>query len=509
MTDMLNLKDYIILSLQDNVGLVLSHRISQGSLIQVNNKKIVVKEDIPWGHKFAIANIEKGNPILKYGQVIGLSKTEILEGEHVHVDKIEYITEENQFFIEHKEKSVHEMKNLPDTFLGYKRKNGQVGIRNYIIVLAPVNCSAAVVRKITRFFEDKSIQHIDGVVPITYGGGCAQSFNSKNHHTLVRTIAGWIENPNVVACLLVGLGCETVNIESILENIRTNDEKIISHFNIQDVGGTQKSIQLGIEKVQHIINHLSILERTEVPVEHLVLGLNCGGSDIFSGITANPALGVASDVLVAKNGTVVFAETPECNGAEAYMKSRCLNEDDKNKLDDIINWWEHYTAFNNVKLNDNLSKGNMAGGISTILEKSLGAISKAGISPICKVLHYAEQIKQRGLLFMDTPGFDPVSVTGLVAGGCNLIAFTTGRGSVLSTAIAPTVKISTNTELFTKLTDDIDLDTGCIMQGEKLEDVGIEIYKTLIDIASGKPTKGELCKMGTDEFVPWQFGEIL
>jgi altronate hydrolase len=506
---MLEAKEYIILSPKDNVALMLSHQARRGLFVENKNILFALKEDIPYGHKFALEDIKKGNPVFKYGQTIGVASRDILQGEHVHADEINYIDNENQFFIEDEISNNETAKDLPDTFWGYVRENGQVGTRNYIIVVAPVNCSSAVVRKITQRFDNRQTDTVDGIVPITYDGGCAQSFDSKNHHSISQTIAGWIDNPNVVGCLLVGLGCETVNIDSVLKHIRNFDWKPIDFFNIQEAGGVTKSVDLGVRKIEEIVGKLPVFERTEVSVKHLVLGLNCGGSDIFSGITANPALGVASDILVSKGGSAVLAETPECNGAETYLKNRCVNQDDKEKLDQIINWWQNYTAFNQVKLNDNLSKGNMEGGISTILEKSLGAVSKAGKSPVAKILNYAEPVTANGLLFMDTPGFDPVSVTGLVAGGCNLIAFTTGRGSMFNASIVPTVKISTNTKMYETLSDDMDLDAGLVLEGVSLDKMGRIIYKNLIETANGKPTKGEIQKMGTEEFVPWQFGEIL
>ena len=506
----MNTYTHIILSPQDNVGIAVTHNLTKEQIVQTNSDTIVLQNNIPFGHKFALQNIPKGNPVLKYGQIIGITKRDIVKGEHIHVNEIQYLSKSNQFFIENNFQNVRKAENLPSTFLGYPRRDGRVGTRNYVVVVSSVNCSATVVKKITRTFENHTdLKNIDGVVPITYDGGCAQAFNSKSHHLISRTIAGWVDHPNVVAAIIIGLGCETINIQSILEKIPDYKQKNIYHFNIQDVGGSGKAIELGIKIVNEQLQTLPVFERQEVPVEHLLLGLNCGGSDTFSGLTANPALGVASDVLVSKKGTAVLAETPECNGAEEHLMNRCVKNEDREKLKKIVNWWADYTSFHHVELNDNLSKGNMEGGISTILEKSLGAIAKAGHEPIQEILDYAEKIKQKGLLFMDTPGFDPVSVTGLIAGGCNMVAFTTGRGSMFNASIVPTIKISTNSELKNRLPDDMDIDAGVILQGRSVEEVGVDIYKEIVAVASGKRTKGEKQLLGTEEFVPWQFGEIL
>jgi len=500
----------MLLSSRDNVGVAAFDCLPKGAVLQVDGGDVVLRDDIRFGHKFALREIREGAPVLKYGQSIGIARRGIAAGEHVHVDEIRYIGESNTFSIDNSVQSAGGFEALPGMFFGYPRANGRVGTRNYIAVVSPVNCSAAVVKKITRFFEDgANAKNIDGVVPVTYGGGCAQAFNSRSHHVICETIAGWIDHPNVVAAVVVGLGCETVNIKSVLEKIPEQHQKNVRSFNIQDTGGTKKAVDYGVNIINELLDALPVFEREEVSVEHLTLGLNCGGSDAFSGLTANPALGIASDILVSKNGVAVLAETPECNGAEEYLISRCVKSEDKEKLRGIVGWWAEYASHHRVEMNDNLSKGNMEGGISTILEKSLGAVAKAGRAPIQKVLNYAERIEQSGLMFMDTPGFDPVSVTGLVAGGCNIVAFTTGRGSLFNASIAPTVKISTNSEMKNRLSGDMDFDAGVILRGGSIEEAGADIYREIISVANGKQTKGEEQRMGSEEFVPWQFGEIL
>jgi altronate dehydratase len=501
---------YMRLSSRDNIGVAVSCGLVKGAALRLDGDTIVLRDDIPFGHKFALRGIPEGDPVLKYGQAIGIAQRNIAAGEHVHVGEIRYFSESNAFFIEGAAQSDSKLKILPETFLGYPRGDGRVGTRNYIAVVSSVNCSATVVKKITRAFENYAgTKNIDGIIPVTYGGGCAQAFESRCRHLICETIAGWVDHPNVVAAVIVGLGCETVNIESILEKIPGHEQKNIRAFTIQEAGGSREAVDFGIKTVNDFLEALPVFERKEVSVGHLSLGLNCGGSDAFSGLTANPALGFASDILVSKNGVAVLAETPECNGAEEHLKSRCVQDEDREKLNGIIGWWAEYASFHRVEMNDNLSKGNMEGGISTILEKSLGAVAKAGSAPISGVLNYAERIGQSGLLFMDTPGFDPVSVTGLIAGGCNMIAFTTGRGSVFNTSIVPTVKISSNSEMKNRLPGDMDFDAGVILRGRTVEEVGMDIYTEIVAVASGKKTKGEEQQMGMEEFVPWQFGEIL
>lgn len=469
---------------------------------------------VPKGHKMAIKKIGSNKPVMKLGQVIGLSNKHIMPGEHVHThnmrfsDKIEF-SHAGPRKVFRKEKS-----RLPLNFQGYLRKDGRAGTRNYIIVISTVNCAATVVREVARHFENIKLSkfRIDGVIPVIHNSGCAQALGGRSDKLLNRTIAGWFNHPNVVGAVVIGLGCEDVNIKSIMSELERKNKlrlPLFDSFNIQDAGGTKKAVALGDKKVQGMLSSLPSFKRVNLPSSLLTVALNCGGSDAFSAITANPALGIASDILVSYGGTVVLGETPECFGAEKLLSIRCALKKDKERLRDIFLRWRKLAKFHNISMNNNLAPGNIAGGISSILEKSLGAISKAGVSQIKQVLDYGQQISGKGLVFMDTPGFDPVSVTGLVAGGCNLVAFTTGRGSMYGCSIAPTIKIATNSELFNKFKNDMDLDAGKSLVKSSLEQVGREIYNSFIRVAGGNLTCSEKQGLGKEEFVPWQLGETL
>jgi len=497
----------IILFSGDNVAIATAN-IKKGDIIKLGGNNIKVLQNIPGGHKFAVKNIGKNKEIVKYGQTIALAAKNISIGDHVHVHNIHY-TKNIQFDFKQQPDAGMDFTGVPKTFKGFMRSHGKAGTRNYILVVAPVNCSATVVHKVADYFKSKKLARIDSVVPVSYGGGCALADSGDNCRVLRKTISGWITNPNVVGTVIIGLGCETVDYGSIIKDIPGRIRKTISAFNIQESGGAKRAVEKGIAEVKKIHSKLPVFKRTDIPVSKLVLALNCGGSDAFSGLSANPALGIASDFLVHNGGTAVLAEFPECHGAEKHLMGRCARTKDRIELKKIMKWWDKYTKDNNVELNDNISKGNIEGGISTILEKSLGAIAKAGHTRINQVVRYAEPVTRHGLIFMDTPGFDPVSVTGLIAGGCNCVAFTTGKGSLYGASIAPTIKISSNTEIYLKMQDDMDINAGIILDGEDIFNLGKSIYCEIIDAAGGNRTKSEKFSMGKYEFVPWQFGEIL
>lgn len=494
------MKDSIlVLDSTDNVGIV-----------------VIENTEIPIGHKVALKFIPKDTLILKFGYPIGIATEDIDKGKHVHVHNVKYDDKISlpSSHDPHAEKTkVLNCKNK--TFKGYLRKNGNVGIRNYIVVAATVNCSATVVKRICQKFaeSDLSRYNIDGIVPVTHQAGCAQAIGGLNHKVLNRTLAGWIYHPNVVGALVVGLGCEGTTWKSIEESAR-KDSRVdsnlpISFLGIQESGGTAAAIENGILAIEALLKTITISHREELPVSHLNLSLNCGGSDAFSSLTANPLLGYVSDLLVIGGGAVTLAEIPECHGAEGLLKSRAKNQQIQTRLDALFDWWNVYAKKNNVNLNNNLAPGNIAGGITTIIEKSLGAVAKAGHSPLCGVVDYSEPMKEKGFLIMNTPGFDPVSVTGLVAGGSQIVAFTTGRGSVYGCGIAPTIKIATNSSLFRRMKDDMDFDSGRIISGEAMNILADELYNLVIDVASGSKTKSELLGMGAEEFTPWPIGETL
>lgn len=503
----------MILHPKDNIGLLVSSNSKQGQIIEVSKKRVKLKKAIPQGHKVAIRKIKYKEPIVKFGQVIGISKKDILPGEHVHIHNIEFsrgVQFSGKYSTPRRANFYKSRKSLPASFKGFLRGDGRAGIRNYIVVASTVNCSATVVKEITDYFRSKDFtkQGIDGIIPITHLCGCAQAIDGYGYKILNRTISGWLDHPNVVASLVIGLGCEVVTLRSLMAGLNSKHMSV-ECLNIQEVGGTKKTIKLGIERLKRLLRNLPEFRRINLPVSLLTMALQCGGSNAFSAITANPALGIAGDILVSRDGGVVLGEVPECYGAKKRLLERCLIHEDRDKLRQIFSWWDDYTKKNNVEMNDNISFGNITGGISTILEKSLGAIAKGGSSAINQVIDYAERVTKKGLIFMNTPGFDPVSVTGLVAGGCNLVAFTTGRGSMYGCSIAPTLKIASTSELYKRFKDDMDIDAGKALSQIELTEVGEEIYNSLIGVANGNKTLSEKQGIGKEEFAPWQVGETL
>jgi len=511
----------LILNPNDNVGVLTASDGKPNQLVEIfglsSKVKLGLRTLVPKGHKIAIKKIKANEPIIKFGQAIGLSNRFIMPGEHVHIHNIRFsdkIRFSQEYLNEYKTSFPKRNTASNSFFQGYLRKDGRAGTRNYIVVIATVNCSATVVKEVARHFEKTKLSKfkIDGIIPVTHNSGCAQALGGYSNKLLNKTILGWLCHHNVVGAVVIGLGCEDISIDSIISNLEPKNrltKPLLESFNIQDAGGTKKAINLGIKKVNRVLSKLPVFNRIKLPVSLLTVALNCGGSDAFSAITANPALGISGDILVSNGGTIVLGETPECFGAEKYLIKRCALKKDKKELEHIFSWWLDLTKKHNITLNNNLAPGNIAGGISTILEKSLGAVSKGGTSPIRQVVDYAEQITKKGLIFMNTPGFDPVSVTGLVSGGCNLVAFTTGRGSMYGCSIAPTIKISTDSKLYKKLHCNIDIDAGKSLTGSSLAEVGQEIYDFFIQVASGALTCSEKEGLGKEEFVPWQLGETL
>jgi altronate hydrolase len=405
----------------------------------------------------------------------------------------------------------------PATFDGIVRADGRVATRNYIGVLTSVNCSATVARAIADHFR-RDIRpealmrypNVDGVVALTHGMGCATAADGEELTVLRRTLGGYARHANFAAVLVVGLGCETNQIQGLVAQEGLAEGAALRTFSIQDSGGTAKTVQRGIAIVHDMLPAANAVQRRAVPASHLVVGLQCGGSDGYSGISANPALGAAVDRLVRHGGTAVLSETPEIYGGEHLLTRRAATPAVAAKLLERIAWWERYTARNGMQMDNNPSAGNKAGGLTTILEKSLGAIAKSGTTTLVDVVGYAEAITARGFVYMDTPGYDPVSATGQVAGGANLICFTTGRGSAYGCAPSPSLKLSTNTALWLKQQDDIDIDCGGIVEGHDTVDAcGERIFQLMLATASGRRTKSEEHGYGQNEFVPWQLGAVM
>ncbi len=470
---------------------------------------------VPKGHKMATVAIAVGEPVRKFGQIIGFATQPIGPGEHIHTHNCGVAEFSRDYHFAEDARPEHV---LPVeerfAFEGYRRKNGKVGTRNYIGVLTSVNCSATVARIIADAFNRTDIleefPNIDGVVPFVMGTGCGMAGRgSEGFQVLQRTEWGYARHPNLAGALMVGLGCEVMQIPDLVDDYGLKENELFRTMTIQATGGTRKTVERGVAMIKEMLTDANAIEREPVPVSEIMLALQCGGSDGYSGITANPALGYAADLLVAQGGTAVLAETPEIYGAEHLLTRRAATREIGEKLVDIIHWWEDYTARNKGEMNNNPSPGNKAGGLTTILEKSLGAAAKGGTTTMRGVFHYAEPIDTRGFVFMDSPGYDPVGVTGQVASGCNVICFTTGRGSAFGFKPAPSIKLATNSDTYERQTEDMDINCGDILDGVSIEAKGREILAEVIAVASGKKTKSEEFGYGDNEFVPWQIGAVM
>ena len=468
---------------------------------------------IPRGHKMATAAIPTGAAVIKYAQVIGYAAEDIAPGTHVHTHNLEFRNVDTDYAFGTNLRPVKPAP-IPDHFMGYRRASGRVGTRNYIAVLTSVNCSATAARMIAQHFTPDKLTaypNVDGVVAFVHGTGCGMAGQgSEGFEALQRVMWGYARNPNVGGVLMAGLGCEMNQIDWLVEAYGLQPGPLFQSMNIQDVGGLRKCIDLGIRKIEEMLPLVNAATRSECPASELMVALQCGGSDAWSGITANPAVGHACDLLVAQGGTGVLAETPEIYGAEHLLTARAVDRATGDKLIDLIRWWEDYTARNKGSMDNNPSPGNKKGGLTTILEKSLGAAAKGGTSPLTGVYKYAEPVTARGFTFMDSPGYDPASVTGQIASGCNLVCFTTGRGSAFGAKPSPSMKVATNTRMFDRMTEDMDINAGTILSdGRSVEELGREIYEMWLRMASGEQSKSEAQGLGDYEFVPWQIGAVM
>src|SRR6056297_773512 len=467
---------------------------------------------IPRGHKMATADIAKGAAVRKYAQVIGYAAEQIAKGAHVHTHNLEFRNVDTEYEFSTNLRPVAPA-TQPDSFMGYRRATGRVGTRNHIAVLTSVNCSATAARMIAEHFTPDLLAaypNVDGVTAFVHGTGCAMGGDGTGFELLQRTLWGYARNPNVGGVLMAGLGCEMMQIDWLIEAYGLTPGPLFQSMNIQDVGGLRATVEMGIRKIEAMLPLVNDVERVSCPASELMVALQCGGSDAWSGITANPALGHACDLLVAQGGTGVLAETPEIYGAEHLLTARAIDRAVGEKLLERIRWWEDYTARNHGSMDNNPSPGNKQGGLTTILEKSLGAAAKGGTTNLTGVYKYAEPVTAKGFTFMDSPGYDPVSVTGQIASGCNLVCFTTGRGSAFGAKPSPTMKVATNTRMYQRMTDDMDINAGTILsEGKTVEDLGREIYDMWLRMASGEQTKSELQGLGDYEFVPWQIGAVM
>jgi altronate hydrolase len=490
----------------DNVGIV-TDPVSAGDLLSTDETAITVREEIPSAHKVALRSISEGDPIVKYGQVIGLATSDIAEGSHVHTHNTglgDLSARGGQ-----NSSTPAAVAALEDvtTFRGYRRPDGRAATRNYIGVIPTVNCSSTVTKLIAQSAARAvgSTPGLDGVVALPHDLGCGMAERTRGDEILRRTLSGYANHVNFAGVLVVSLGCEINQPDNFLDETSTH----VAQLCIQDLGGTMAAVNAGVERISAMAAAIAPLRREAIPIAELTLGLQCGGSDAYSGLTANPTLGVAADLLIAAGGRAILGETPEIFGAEHLLRDRAVNNDVAQRLDEVIRWWLEYAASNQASLDNNPSRGNRAGGITTIWEKSLGAVLKGGSSPLNAVVDYAAPVTAPGLTFMDTPGYDPVSATGMVAGGANVMAFTTGRGSLFGSRPTPCLKISSTTDLYTRMRDDIDFDAGAAFgRARQLEDGG-KLLRAIVEVASGAPTKSELLGFGLEEIVPWRIGAVL
>jgi altronate hydrolase len=505
----------VVLKAEDDVA-IAKKEIGAGTVLEDGAVRIEVRRDIRPGHKVARRAVRRGAPVRRYGQVIGFATADIAVGDHVHshnLDIGELGPDRYQVGVD-----VTPVASYPPDemrfFDGFKREDGRVGTRNYVAIVSTVNCSASVSQLVKDRFRDvqRDYPNVDGVLAITHKSGCGTKLYGEDHLALQRVLAGYAKHPNVAAYILVGLGCEVNQAAVMVERqkmaVPGHPERRPTIITIQETGGIRKTVERAVAEVAAVLPAADAARRTRQPVSEIVLALNCGGSDGNSGITANPALGWAVDEVVRYGGTGVLAETPEIYGAEHLLVRRAIDEGVAKKLLDRYAWWEWYCRGIEA-MDNNPAPGNKAGGITTVYEKSLGGVTKGGTTPLMDVFCYGEPIATRGFVFMDTPGHDPVSITGLVAGGCNVICFTTGRGSVLGCKPAPAIKLATNSIVYRHMEEDMDIDCGVVLDGVPLGDVGRRIFEEIVAVASGKRSKSELAGVGEEEFAPWIIGPVM
>jgi altronate hydrolase len=497
----LNRSDDVVIACQDVPG---------GTFL--DEYGLTVRDAVPAGHKIALRDLAPGKPVRRYNQIIGFTSKAIAVGEHVHVHNLEVKSFERDYSFCSDAKATSYV-HPGATFQGIVRPDGRVATRNYLGVLTTVNCSATVAKRISEAFGGDALKeypNVDGVVAITHTTGCGMDIHGEGMDVLRRTLSGYARHVNFCGILMIGLGCEVNQAEDLFSTQNLPPGPLLSSMTIQESGGTVGAIRRGVERVREMLPMANQFTRQTVSAGSLIVGLQCGGSDSYSGITANPALGAAVDLLVSHGGTAILSETPEIYGAEHLLTRRAVSPEIGEKLISRIRWWEEYTERERGEMNNNPSPGNKAGGLTTILEKSLGAVAKGGTSNLMDVFQYAEQVAAKGLVFMDTPGYDPVSATGQVAGGANLICFTTGRGSVYGCKPAPSLKLATSSRLYRQMADDMDINCGEILDGEaSIQEVGERIFQLILETASGRQSRSEAHGFGAEEFVPWMLGAVM
>ncbi|GAA4967074.1 altronate dehydratase family protein [Kineococcus glutinatus] len=507
----------LLLHPHDSVGVARAD-LPAGTVVTLDGgRELPLRADVPRGHKVAVTDVAAGAEVRKYGQVIGRATADVRAGDHVHVHNLGMVASrpEHEFGAGAVRPDV-----LPPeeraVFQGFVRSDGRAATRNYVGILTTVNCSATAAKLIARQLQAPGaldgidgVGSVDGVVALAHGTGCGLAADGAGLEVLRRTLRGYARHPNFGALLVLGLGCEVNQISGLLGDLDLPDDRLVVPMAIQELGGTRRTVAEGVARIREFVPDVGRAQRRPVPASELVLGTNCGGSDGWSGVTANPSLGAAVDELVRHGGTAVLAETPEVYGAEHLLTRRAVSPQVAERLLERIRWWERYTADNGGDMDNNPSPGNKAGGLTTILEKSLGAVAKGGTTALTAVHEYAEPLGEKGFVFMDTPGYDPVSVTGIVAGGANVVCFTTGRGSVFGCKPAPSLKLATNSDVYRRMEDDMDVDCGVVLEGTSVEEMGRRIFDLVLETASGRRTKSEEIGVGDEEFTPWQLGAVM
>ena len=502
----------ILLHADDDVA-VVGLDTAAGTVLTIGDRELRTIDAITSGHKVALRAIATDEPVRKYGQAIGYATAPIAPGEHVHVHNLGYRPLE----VAQTPPGPRPAPPRPTaqrTFRGYRRVNGKVGTRNMIGLLTTVNCSASVSRFIAAEVEKRRLLEdyptIDGIIALTHTSGCAMPTAGEGFELLRRTLLGYASHPNFGGILLLSLGCETNELQGLMEDPRFDVPVPHRALVIQEEGGTRETVRVGVEAISKLLPDIAAVEREDVPASELIVAMECGGSDAYSGIAANPVVGRASDRIVAEGGTAAFGETPEIYGAQHLLAARARDPRVSERLLERISWWEGYAAANDGSMDSNPAPGNKAGGITTILEKSLGAIAKGGSTDLVDVVEYAQPLRGPGLVFMDTPGYDPVSVTGLVAGGAHVVCFTTGRGSVFGCKPVPSIKVASNTSLFERMGDDMDINAGRVVDGTaSVAEVGDELFELILEVASGRRPLSEEWGIGQDEFAPWPLGAVM
>ena len=499
----------LVLNDKDNIIIAIDNMQAGQTLKHFD---LTIDAPILSGQKIAKVNIKENAPIYKYGTIIGFADSNITKGQVLTNSNVVF----KEFIREHQYCSKYQPTRFVNasserSFMGFKRSDGRVGTRNFIAVVSTVNCSATVVHEIASYFTEKKLEkypNIDGVAAFSHSTGCGMELSGEPMDLLHRTLGGYINHPNVVSSLVVGLGCERCQVGGLFQHQGIVENSNLKTLVMQENGGTSATIRNGIKYIEEMLEEANNIQREEVALSNLMVGLQCGGSDAFSSLSANPSLGKAVDILVSHGGTAILSETPEIYGVENSLTARAVNVSVAEKLMNRVNWWKDvYSVGRDVQINGTVSPGNQKGGLANILEKSLGSAMKGGTTGLMEVYNYAEKINQKGFVFMDTPGFDPVSATGQIAGGANLVAFTTGRGSCFGAKPTPSIKLATNSNLYRKMNEDMDINCGLVIDGQKnIEEMGEEIFEEFISFASGKKTKSEILNLGRHEFAPWQIG---